>query len=518
MSGETSSSKHEFCYDQSLIDAIPAPIFIQNQKRSFLGANRAFRAFFDINPAFFDLSDFYGSLDIETVARSREIDTMIFAHGGETSFEATIKNSGKPERSVIFHKAPICNDEGEVTGVVTTLFDLTKQRKTELQLRHAQKMEAIGTLAGGIAHDFNNVLTPIVGYAEIMRLMATREGEENIASMQYVSEILAAAKRAKSLVEQILTFSRSREKKALPQYLHPIVKEVLKLIRVTLPVSIEIRQEVDEDCGMVSIDPVQLHQVLLNLCTNSAQAIGERQGRLSIRLAKGDRDSQGREWVELSVTDNGCGIDSELLERVFEPYFTTKEKSQGTGMGLAMVHGIVTRYGGRIELKSEKGKGTAFHLLFPCVMPDTVVTQARDFHVHPTGDEHILVVDDQVAVLKVTSKILETLGYTVTTCSLSREALAVFSCKPNGFDLIITDLTMPSLSGMELCREVKKQRETVPVILCSGYGEKLSEEKLGDAGFSAWFTKPVTLEKLSLIVRTALDESQLTVNATPLSD
>ncbi len=518
MSEKTRSGEQELYYNQSLIDAIPAPIFIQDQKRRFLGSNRAFKAFFNVNQDSFDLSDFYGFLDVETGERSREVDTMIFAHGGETSFEATIKAFGTSERSVIFRKAPICDNEGEVTGVVTTLFDLTKQRKTELQLRHAQKMEAIGTLAGGIAHDFNNVLTPIVGYAEIMRLMATREGEENIASMQYVSEILAAAKRAKSLVEQILTFSRSREKKALPQYLHPIVKEVLKLIRVTLPVSIEIRQEVDKDCGMVSIDPVQLHQVLLNLCTNSAQAIGDRQGRLSIRLTKGDRDSQGREWVELIVADNGCGIDSELLERVFEPYFTTKEKSQGTGMGLAMVHGIVTRYGGRIELKSEKGKGTAFHLYFPCVLPDTVVTQTSDFPVHPTGDEHIMVVDDQDAVLKVTSKILETLGYTVTTCSLSREALAVFSCKPLEFDLIITDLTMPSLTGLELCREVKKQRGTIPVILCSGYGEKLSEELLGDVGVSAWFTKPVTLEKLALIVRNVLDESQLVVSPTSLSD
>lgn len=507
MSGKMCSSKNDFFYDQNLIDAIPAPIFIQDQKRRFSGANRAFRDFFCINPDSFDLSDFYGFLDMETGARSREIDTMIFAHGGESSFEASIKVSGESERSVIFHKSPIYDNDGKITEIVTTLFDLTKQRKTELQLRHAQKMEAIGTLAGGIAHDFNNVLTPIVGYAEIMRLLATREGEENSASMQYVSEILAAAKRAKSLVEQILTFSRNREKKALPQYLHPIVKEVLKLIRVTLPVSIEIRQEIDEDCGMVSIDPVQFHQVLLNLCTNSAQAIGEKQGRLSIRLAKGDRDSQGREWVELSVADNGCGIDSTLKERVFEPYFTTKEKSQGTGMGLAMVHGIVTRYGGRIELKSEKGKGTAFHLHFPCVMPDTIVTQTRDFPIHPTGDEHILVVDDQVAVLKVTSKILETLGYKVTTCSLAREALAVFSCKPKAFDLIITDLTMPSLSGMELCKEVKKQLEAIPVILCSGYGEKLSEEKLGDAGFSGWFTKPVTMEQLALVVRTALDES-----------
>ncbi len=518
MSEKRCSDTYELFFNQRLIDAIPAPVFIQDQKRKFLGVNRAFLEFFAIDQELFCLSDFYGLLDFETAAKSREVDTMIFAHGGEESFEATMKTPGNIERAVIFHKASITGENGEVVGLVTTLFDLTKQRKTELQLRHAQKMEAIGTLAGGIAHDFNNVLTPIVGYAEIMRLMALREGEEDSLSMQYIGEFLSAAKRAKSLVEQILTFSRSREKKALPQYLHPIVKEVLTLIRATLPTSIEIRQEIDEECGMVSIDPVQLHQVLLNLCTNSAQAIGEGQGRLSVRLAKGARDRQGREWVELSVADSGSGIDPEIQERVFEPYFTTKEKSQGTGMGLAMVHGIVTRYGGRIELKSEKGKGTVFHVLFPCVMPQTIVTQAKDPLVHPTGNEHVLVVDDQAAVLKVTSKILETLGYTVTACSLSREALAVFSCKPDAFDLIITDLTMPSLTGLEICREVKKIRKTIPVILSSGYGEKLSGEKLRAAGFAAWFTKPVTLEKLAYTVRTVLDESQLITDTVSLPE
>ncbi len=518
MFGKRCFDTDEFFVDQRLIDAIPAPVFVQDQKRKFLGVNRAFIEFFAVDQELFCLSDIYGLLDLETGAKNREVDTMIFAHGGEESFEATMRSSGNPERAVIFHKASVTGENGEVVGLVTTLFDLTEQRKTELQLRHAQKMEAIGTLAGGIAHDFNNVLTPIVGYAEIVRLMAMREGEENSLSMQYVGEILVAAKRAKSLVEQILTFSKSREKKALPQYLHPIVKEVLTLIRATLPASIEIRQEIDEKCGMVSIDPVQLHQVLLNLFTNSAQAIGDGQGRISVRLARGVRDRQGREWVELSVADSGPGIDSEIQERVFEPYFTTKEKSQGTGMGLAMVHGIVTRYGGRIELKSEKGSGTVFHLHFPCVMPDTIVTQAKDPVVHPTGDEHILVVDDQAAVLKVSSKILETLGYTVTACSLSREALAVFSCKPDAFDLIITDLTMPSLSGLEICREVKKLRETIPVILSSGYGEKLSGGKLRAAGFAAWFTKPVTLEKLASIVRTVLDESQLIEDSVSLPE
>lgn len=506
MPGDKNCDTEQLCFDQDLIDALPTPVYIQDKTRSILMVNRAFRAFFSIEQKQFGILDLYELLDFETETTSREVDTMLFAHGGDESFEATVKSFGRPKRSVIFHKASVCGKERTITGVVTTLLDLTEQRETELQLRHAQKMEAIGTLAGGIAHDFNNVLTPIIGYAEIMRVMASRKGDQYDSSIQYVGEILAAAKRAKSMVEQILTFSKSQEKQALPQYLHPIIEEVLTLIRVTLPASIDIQQELDTECGMVSIDPVQLHQVLLNLCANSAQAIGDEQGRLLVKLAKSNKDRLGREWVELSVSDNGPGITSELQGRVFEPYFTTKEKSQGTGMGLAMVHGIVTRYGGRIELKSKAGQGASFHLFFPCVLQGTVVIPKGNHSVCPTGSEHILVVDDQAAVLKVTSKILEILGYTVSSYSLPCEALEAFSCNPAEFDLIVTDLTMPSLTGLDLCREIKKLRETVPVILSSGYGQKLSAERLRTTGFSDWFTKPVTLEKLAFIVRTALDK------------
>ena len=508
MTDRDSSSKYDFCFNQSLIDAIPAPVCMQDGSGKFLGANSAFRGFFCLDQELPDTFDLNGLLQPATGAKNRDVERAILSSGGEKTFEAMVQCSGNKERSVVFHKAAVTGGNGEIVGLATTFLDLTEQRQTEQQLRHAQKMEAIGTLAGGIAHDFNNVLTPIIGYAEIMRLMATRQNEEEHSWMQYVGEILIAAKRAKSLVEQILTFSRSREKKELPQNLHPIVKEVLKLVRVTFPSSIKLIQEIDTECGMVSIDPVQLHQVLLNLCTNSAQAIGDEQGTLAVSLLKSARDEQGRDWVELRVVDSGPGIAPDLQERVFEPYFTTKEKSQGTGMGLAMVHGIVNRYGGRIELKSESGKGTAFHLYFPRVTSEEKTVQKDEFTGSLVGRERVMVVDDQEAVARVTKKILETLGYAVCTCYSSREALALFSSRPNDFDLVITDLTMPHLSGMELCAEMQKQRKTIPVILCTGYAEKISDEKLLEAGCSAWFTKPATLQKLASTVRLVLDRDK----------
>ncbi|MBU1232376.1 MAG: response regulator [Proteobacteria bacterium] len=399
---------------------------------------------------------------------------------------------------------PIKDENGQVTSIFVIGRDVSAQIDLEQQLRHSQKMEAVGTLAGGIAHDFNNVLTPIMGYAEIMRLMAKREGGEESASQQYVGEILLAAKRAKNLVEQILTFSRSREQKELPQYLHPIIKEVLKLMRVTLPATIEIDQQIGTECGMVSIDPVQLHQILINLCTNSAQAIGDKQGKLTVRLSKGELLEEGKEWVELSVADSGSGIDPAIQQRIFEPYFTTKEKSQGTGMGLAMVHGIVTRWGGKIELESEPGQGTVFRLFFPLVEIESQAS-GEGAIIGLGGDEHILVVDDEEQVAKVTGELLEILGYKVTSCSSAREALLKFSANPDGFDLMITDLTMPYLTGIELCEEAHRRRRNFPVILCTGHSNKLSEETMLAAGFSGWFTKPVSLQNIAATVRTVLD-------------
>ena len=250
--------------------------------------------------------------------------------------------------------SPVKDRDGNISGVIVIAQNVTEQYRLERQLRHTQKMEAIGTLAGGVAHDFNNVLTPIMGYAEIVRLKLSQDGFSDKTVYEYLEQILKASKRAKSLVEQVLTFSRSIERKAVLQYMHPIVKEVMKLMRVTLPSTIVIKEEINEQCGRVMIDPVQIHQVLINLCTNAAHAMIGRHGVLTVKLDKISASvaGNGTDWLELSVADTGSGIEKEHLDRIFEPYFSTKEKTSGTGMGLAMVHGIISGQGGNITVET----------------------------------------------------------------------------------------------------------------------------------------------------------------------
>ncbi len=492
----------ESAQKQAILDGFPGMLALLDREARVLWTNSNYQPLTSGNKAFC-YEVFHGCQNrCEGCPVLKSLDTGK-VESGIVEIKSDSESNGKKTLEVV--GTPIKDTNGLVTSVFVMGRDVSSQVDLEQQLRHSQKMEAVGTLAGGIAHDFNNVLTPIMGYAEIMRLMAKREGKEESISQQYVSEILMAAKRAKNLVEQILTFSRSREQKELPQYLHPIVKEVLKLMRVTLPATIEIYQEISAECGKVSIDPVQLHQILINLCTNSAQAIGDEQGKLNVRLAKSERTDDGQEWVELSVADSGCGIDQSIQQRIFDPYFTTKEKSQGTGMGLAMVHGIVSRWGGKIELESEPGQGSTFHLYFPLAETESQAVAGEGAIAGLGGNEHVLVVDDEEQVVKVTGELLETLGYKVTGCTSAREALLKFSNNPDEFDLMITDLTMPYLTGMELCGEAQKRRNDFPVILCTGYSNKLSEEKLQAAGFSACFIKPVSLQDIATTVRTVLD-------------
>ncbi|MCX5871286.1 MAG: ATP-binding protein [Deltaproteobacteria bacterium] len=402
--------------------------------------------------------------------------------------------------------APVKDASGKVTSVVAISRDITKKMQLEKQVRHSQKMEAIGSLAGGIAHDFNNVLTPIIGHAEIIRFRLRQSGQQDQELEKYIGEILTAAKRAKSLVGQILTFARSQEQNRVALYVHPIVKEVMSLIKVALPSTIEIHQEIDTNCGQVLMDPVQLHQVLMNLCTNSFHAMEGRVGTLTVRLAKGEVDQDGREWLVISVADTGSGIDPAVLPRIFEPYFTTKDKSRGTGMGLAMVHGIVGGYGGRVEVQSEVGVGTTFYVYLPvAASQSSPVESVLAVPLPARGKEHILVVDDEEQVLNIITSMLTGLGYRVTSKSSSQEALLLFMEIRDDFDLLITDYIMPLLTGVDLCAQIKKIRPDMPVILCTGYSEQIGEEVLKRAGVDEYFLKPVTLQGLAQVVRRVID-------------
>lgn len=396
---------------------------------------------------------------------------------------------------------PVKNGNGTVESVVVIARDVTDRFQLERQLRHAQKMEAIGTLAGGVAHDFNNVLTPIMGYTEIIKLKMRQEGFEDPSIIDYLGEILKAGKRAKSLVDQILAFSRSNEQKESLQYLHPIVKEVVKLMRVTLPSTIQIDQDIDQDCGTVFVDPVQIHQVLVNLCTNSAEAIGSDHGTLVVRLKKVEyQPANDRGWVQLIIEDSGCGMSPELRERIFEPYFTTKEKGQGTGMGLALVHSIVNQHRGKIEVESEEGSGTTFTVSFPRAHKLNPLHQIVSSDELVTGEGHVMLVDDEPQVMQVTSELLQSLGYRVTSRVSATDALRDFREAPDSFDLLLTDLTMPKLTGIELCAEVKKIRQDLPTILFTGYSEKVSRRSADKVGIDDYCKKPVSLKELSQVV------------------
>ena len=398
---------------------------------------------------------------------------------------------------------PVRNSDGDMESVIVIARDVTDRFKLEKQLRHAQKMEAIGTLAGGIAHDFNNVLTPIMGYSEIIKLKMRQEGYEDDVISEYLGEILEASKRAKNLVDQILAFSRSSEQKESLQYLHPIVKEVIKLMRVTLPSTIQINHDIDENCSAISIDPVQIHQVLINLCTNAADAIGSDHGTLNVKLKRADveeTDGDGADWIELTVEDSGCGMSRELRERIFEPYFTTKEKERGTGMGLALVHSIITRHGGRIDVESEENVGTVFRILMPPMEHKTSLDKIVSSEELIEGQGNVLLVDDESQVVRVTSELLQSLGYRVTGRSSPVEALQEFRNSPDNFDLLLTDLTMPKLTGLELSREVKKIRPDFPVILFTGYSERLTSDEAAMAGIDEYCMKPVSLKDLSRAV------------------
>lgn len=396
--------------------------------------------------------------------------------------------------------SPVRDENGSVSGHVIIAQNMTEQFRLEKQLRHTQKMEAVGTLAGGVAHDFNNVLTPIMGYSEIIRLKLKQNDFSDSAVEDYLDEILKAARRAKSLVEQVLTFSRGIEKKAVLQYLHPVVKEVMRLIRITFPSTIAITEEIDARCGRVLTDPVQIHQVLINLCANAANAMGNNHGKLHVKLAAVPSTVNGESWVELSVADTGCGIDKERLERIFEPYYSTKEKTSGTGMGLAMVHGIINRQGGHITVESEVGRGSIFRIYLPVARQGTAIEQVVSPGELTGGSGNILLIDDEEQVVQVTGEILKSLGYTVVGKTSPVDALNLFTEASSNFDLVLTDFTMPELTGLELSEKIKALRPGIPVVLFTGYSDLVPEDSAVAAGIDDYCVKPISMRGLSTIV------------------
>lgn len=456
--------------------------------------------------------------------------TRIFKSGKhDRSFFTSIKNvldSGEAWSGMMILKkkdgtfydadatnAVVRDEAGNTINYVCTHRDVTRELRLERDLRQSQKMEAIGTLAGGIAHDFNNILTAVLGYAD---LAIRKMGDEAPASRD-VRRVLEASSRAKDLVSQILTFSRQKEQEKEPVHVGEIVEEVFKLLRSSLPTTIEIHQhiQISSDSDMIMADSTQIHQVFMNLGTNAAHAMRDKGGILSVTLSDiyPDQallslypDIPDLPCIRVSICDTGHGMDTITKERIFDPYFTTKKVGEGTGMGLAVVLGIVKSHGGYIYVYSESGAGTTFHLFFPKITSEVKLAG----HVHQMsshgGSERILFVDDEPILTEMGQDIFESLGYSITTTTSSIEALRILSEAPDSFDLVITDMTMPGLTGRELAERIMLFRPEIPIILCTGFSDVINEKQAEDLGIKAFVMKPYSINNLDRIVRKVLTD------------
>ncbi len=406
--------------------------------------------------------------------------------------------------------SPVRNADGNITNFVTVKRDITNESRLEKQLIQAQKMQAIGTLAGGIAHDFNNILSAIMGYTEMCLLQAP----EDTKIPTRLERVLHACSRAKELVKQILTFSRQTNQEKNRIQIHLIVKEALKLLRATLPSTIEIRQQVASDSGFIWGDPTQIHQVLMNLCTNAAYAMREKGGTLAIQVEDVELsleetrkylDLEPGRYVRLTVGDTGAGMDRQTLARIFEPFFTTKKQGEGAGLGLSVVHGIVKGHGGVIRAYSELGQGSTFQVLLPRVSSDSVAEE-KPLAPLPGGSERILVVDDEEYIVDMAEEMLINLGYKVTAKTNSLEALKLFDSDPDQFDLVITDQTMPHMTGDDLSEHMLNIRPDIPIILCTGFSEFMTPEKAASSGIKGFIMKPFITREMAVAIREALNK------------
>ncbi len=383
-----------------------------------------------------------------------------------------------------------------------------ERRKLEEQLIQSNKLEAIGTLAGGISHDMNNILTAIMGYVELSLSDVSLDSK----IYQRLKRVLNACHRARDLVKQILTFSRQDSQENIPVNINIMVKEVLKLIRASLPTTIKIEQNIPKDKYIIIADPTKIHQIIMNLCSNAGYAMQESGGLLAVCTELMDIDPDSAEkyldlnpgkYIRLTVSDTGCGMDKKVMERIFEPFFTTKPRGKGTGMGLAMVHGILRSLGGNIYVYSEVGKGTTFHLFFPRAPEGSDTKTLESFNI-ARGDERILYVDDEVAIVDMAQEMLTTLGYKVDGVVGSFEAFERFKQNPDRFDVVITDQTMPEMTGCDLAKKIWEIRPGLPIILCSGFNDLVNPESAKRMGICQYIMKPYSKQEISIKIRKAL--------------
>ncbi len=481
--------------------------------------------FISLNPA---MEKLFGYEHDELIGtKASDIMKPEFAYAFESDYLEPLKMQGYHEGVTIYfkkngeksyieyHSTMVHPDNGEpyISGtgrdVTERILSQRKVKKLQEQLTQALKMEAIGTLAGGIAHDFNNILFPMFGYLEMM----LEDVPKDNPLRGHLVEVFNGAKRARDLIKQILTFSRQSDHERKPLETQRVIREALKLIKSSLPTTIEIRKDIQKDCGLVLAESTQIHQILMNLCTNAYHAMEATGGKLTITLKEVELAAEDLKdpamipglYVCLTVADTGPGMEQSIIDRIFDPYFTTKEEGKGSGLGLAVIHGIVKNHGGYISVYSEPGRGAEFKVYLPVIKKQKETAKVETDTPIQKGTERILLVDDQGIIVDIERQMLERLGYHITARTSSIEALEAFRANPDKFDLVITDMTMPNMTGDKLAGEMIKIRPHIPIILCTGFSEMISKEGAESLGLKGFLMKPVVLKELSSVIRKVLD-------------
>ena len=444
----------------------------------------------------------------------QEIKRLLEKEGRVRELETAFRRKDGSRLWASVNATAVRDEKGNTLCYEGTVVDITERKRLEAQIIQSQKMEAVGTLAGGIAHDFNNILASIIGYTELAMLKGISESSQ---AGDCLDQVLKASQRARDLVKQILMFSRQSDVEKKPVQLTPIIKETVKFLRATLPTNIEIKRRISATSDVVLADPIQIHQVLMNLCTNAAHAMRQEGGVLKIMMTDMDADDPSESLptprndvrcLAISVSDTGHGIDPEHLDKIFDPFFTTKSSGEGTGMGLSVVYGIVKDLNGNITVQSEQNKGATFSISLPRCEEQFVPSSPLPLSSLPTGSECVLLVDDEESLVEIGKDILQYLGYKVVSAMDGMEALDAFRTLPEQFDLVITDLTMPEMSGFALADELLKIRPDIPILLCTGLGQAITVKEAISRGIRQVLMKPFTMENCAIIVREVLDDGK----------